>query len=103
MGRPGRQLLQLQLRYKYSGDNFRSDLTAGCLFANFIRMFNVDFKHLVTIIGPVIAKKDTTICKTISIQDRLIITLWFLAILGSGDPYDSLMYLLKFQSKAYVK
>lgn len=87
-------------RYEYSGDDFRNDLTAGCLFTNFTRMSNVDFELLVSMIGPVIHKENTNFRQAISVQDRLAITLFFLA---PGDSYHSLMYLFEVSKQSISK
>lgn len=54
------------------------------------RMSTSDFEKLATIIGPQIAKRDTNFRETIPINERLAVTLHFLA---TGDSYTSSMYL----------
>lgn len=61
-------------------------------FRNFLRMSCTEFEHLLNLIGPKIAKKNTTFRNAISIKERLGLTLRFLA---TGDSYHSLMYLFK--------
>ncbi|XP_050501502.1 uncharacterized protein LOC114342461 [Diabrotica virgifera virgifera] len=61
-------------------------------FHNFVRMSSSDFEELMTLIGGKIAKLNTNFRDSISIKDRLAVTLRFLA---SGDSYQSLMYLCK--------
>jgi hypothetical protein len=60
------------------------------------RMSVSDFEKLATIIGPQIAKRETNFRKTISINQRLAVTLRFLA---TGDSYTSLMYHFKFSKQ----
>lgn len=61
-------------------------------FHNFCRMSAMDFEHLLSKIGPIIMKEDTNMRKAIPVQERLAITLRFLA---SGDSFTSLSYLFK--------
>lgn len=58
-------------------------------FTNFLRMSNEDFESLLELVGPVIHKKNTNFRNSISITERLAVTLRFLA---TGDSYHSLMY-----------
>lgn len=51
----------------------------------------IDFECLITLIGPKIAKMDTKFRKAILVQERLTVTLKYLAI---EDLYSSLQYLL---------
>jgi hypothetical protein len=50
---------------------------------NFTRISMSDFEKLATIIGPRIAKRDTNFRETIPINERLAVTLRFLATDGS--------------------
>ncbi|XP_074035520.1 uncharacterized protein [Leptinotarsa decemlineata] len=59
---------------------------------NFTRMGAEDFENLICLVGPKIAKKDTTFRKAIPVQYRLAVTLRFLA---TGDSYSSLQYLFR--------
>lgn len=61
-------------------------------FHNFLRMFSSDFEELITLIGGKVAKLNTNFRDSISVKDRLAVTLRFLA---TGDSYQSLMYLCK--------
>ncbi|KAJ8728814.1 hypothetical protein PYW07_006510 [Mythimna separata] len=56
-------------------------------------MSAADFEYLLNKIGPFIAKQDTNMRKCIPIQERLAVTLRFLA---TGDKFSSLAYLFKF-------
>lgn len=61
-------------------------------FHNFLRMSSSDFEELITLIGRKVAKLNTNFRDSISVKDRLAVTLRFLA---TGDSYQSLMYLCK--------
>ncbi|XP_029346317.1 uncharacterized protein LOC107883168 [Acyrthosiphon pisum] len=61
-------------------------------FQNFCRMSSEDFEFILTKIGPKISKQDTNMRKAIPIQERLAVTLRFLA---TGDSFVSLEYLFK--------
>jgi len=65
-------------------------------FINFCRMSAEDFEHLLNKVGPIIKKQDTNMRKAIPIQDRLAVTLRFLA---TGDSFTSLSYLFKFSNQ----
>lgn len=85
-----RQLLQR--RKTYIGERFILDLHASDLFNNFTRMSSADFKFLINVIGPKVAKENTNFCKSISVSVRLAINLRFLS---SVESYHSLMYKFK--------
>lgn len=61
-------------------------------FQNFMRMSSSDFDFLINLIGPKIAKNETILREPISIQDRLAVTLRFLA---TGESFTSLQYLFR--------
>lgn len=58
-------------------------------FTNYLRMSSEDFESLLQLVGPAIQKKNTNFRNSISITERLAVTLRFLA---TGDSYHSLMY-----------
>ncbi len=66
-------------------------------FENFCRMSNEDFGYLLTQVEPLIAKKNTKWRNAIPPNERLAITLRFLA---TGDSFSSLHYLFKISPQA---
>ncbi|GBP42655.1 hypothetical protein EVAR_87206_1 [Eumeta japonica] len=82
-------------RKTYNATDLLYDLTRepSGYFENFCRMSAADFEYLLNLIGPFIAKQDTNMRKCIPIQERLAVTLRFLA---TGDKFSSLAYLFKF-------
>ncbi|KAL5236530.1 hypothetical protein ACI65C_003940 [Semiaphis heraclei] len=81
-------------RSSYSTSNMLRDLKneSSGKFENFCRMSSSDFEYILNKIGPDITKQDTNMRKAIPAQERLAITLRFLA---SGDSFVSLSYLFK--------
>ncbi|KAJ8728549.1 hypothetical protein PYW07_006245 [Mythimna separata] len=82
-------------RKTYNATDLLCDLTRepSGYFEKFCRMSAADFEYLLNKIGPFIAKQDTNMRKCIPIQERLAVTLRFLA---TGDKFSSLAYLFKF-------
>lgn len=66
-------------------------------YKNFTRMSPTDFEYLLTIIAPKISRQDTTMRSAISPQDRLALTLRFLA---TGDSYTSLQYTFRISKQS---
>lgn len=84
--------------HRYNATNMLHDIQVNPSrkFDNFCRMSSVDFEYLLNKIGPFIAKKDTNMRKCIPVQERLAVTLRYLA---TGDSFISLSYLFKFSQQ----
>ncbi|XP_022177570.1 uncharacterized protein LOC111038674 [Myzus persicae] len=63
----------------------------------FTRMSPTDFENLLQKIGPRISKQDTYFRSPISAQDRLSVTLRYLA---TGDSYTSLQYVFRISKQS---
>jgi len=77
-------------REVYSGSRLLRDLkfqSVSGQYKNFTRMSPAEFQYLINLVGEQISKKDTIYRKAIPVQERLAITLRFLA---TGDSYVSL-------------
>ncbi|KAF9411106.1 hypothetical protein HW555_009968, partial [Spodoptera exigua] len=66
-------------------------------YKNFTRMSPTDFEYLLTIIAPKISRQDTIMRSAISPQDRLALTLRFLA---TGDSFTSLQYTFRISKQS---
>ncbi|XP_049293627.1 putative nuclease HARBI1 isoform X3 [Anopheles funestus] len=77
----GNDLLDVIMQEQFTGATF-----------NFLRMNNEDFEHLLHLVEPKIRKTDTNMRKAITSQERLLITLRYLA---TGDCFASLQYLFR--------
>lgn len=62
--------------------------TSG-MIENFLRISDKDFRFLLNLITPLIAKQDTCLQKSVSVRKRFVVTLWFLA---SGESFEDLKY-----------
>ena len=91
-------------RSKYNGNRMLADYIQDDLigfgpgegirstFQNFLRMTCTDFEDILKMIGPKIKRQNTNFRVPISINERLAVTLRFLA---SGDSFMDLSYLFK--------
>jgi len=91
-------------RNKYNGNRMLADYIQDDLigfgpgegirstFQNFLRMTCTDFEEILKMIGPKIKRQNTNFRVPISINERLAVTLRFLA---SGDSFMDLSYLFK--------
>ncbi|XP_050542002.1 uncharacterized protein LOC126905910 [Daktulosphaira vitifoliae] len=69
-------------------------------FEKFCLMSSTDFEYLLGKVGPYISRQDTVLRRCIPTQERLAMTLRFLA---TGDSFKSLSYLFKVSTQTVLR
>ncbi|XP_040159186.1 uncharacterized protein LOC120897981 [Anopheles arabiensis] len=85
----------LFLNRNETGNRLLIDITTSGIYETmnrFLRMKKEDFFHLLSLVGPKIAKMDTDFREAITEQERLLITLRYLA---TGETFTSLQYVFR--------
>lgn len=85
-----------RLRFQYGNRLMSNEVHASRkvdnFVMNFMRMITNDFEYLESLIGPKIERMNTNMREPITVKERLVISLRFLA---TGDSYTSLQYLFR--------
>ncbi|XP_061497153.1 uncharacterized protein LOC133391068 [Anopheles gambiae] len=87
-------------RRRQDGNRLLDDIKAEMVndtIKNFMRMKHEDFDRLYVLVGPEISRMDTNVREAITAQERLLITLRYLA---TGETFASLQYLFWIPSTA---
>ncbi|XP_068083502.1 uncharacterized protein [Anabrus simplex] len=95
-----RRYWRTELYKKRTGSELMLDMkfqSVSGQYKNFTRMSPTDFDNLLNRIGHKISRQETYLRSPISAQDRLAVTLRFLA---TGDSYTSLQYLFRISKQA---
>nr|XP_049461002.1 uncharacterized protein LOC120952052 isoform X2 [Anopheles coluzzii] len=82
-------------RRRQDGNRLLDDIKAEMVndtIKNFMRMKHEDFDRLYALVGPEISRMDTNMREAITAQERLLITLRYLA---TGETFASLQYLFR--------
>lgn len=87
-------------RKEYRSNQFLRDLYFDNSVQNFTRLTKSDFENLCSLLSEKIKKRDTNYREAITVTERVLITLRYLA---TGDSYTSLQYLFKVSKQSISK